>query len=297
MSTTLGWMRDDAPYMPIATLGLLRVIVARDRAATAWWTSEVEGSRLTLSTSLDVDAIAEAVVEAALPDVSAPSWPAPKPQALGPVLLKTARPLATYRRLVADAGPSERRLLRAIATEQVLEAGGAPSRTRLLRGAKSDLSVFAPLRKARVADIAAELTSGLDFRPGSSGAALGLAPEVQTFGGTTGRTPSGVGAESALLSRLLRHGLLALPPTSAVWHGRRMVGGPLMSEPGRLCWPRWTIPCDPRELRVLFGLASIHREIPRIAELRPRGIDAVFRASTEKLSDTVQAFRWGRRVA
>jgi len=126
---------------------------------------------------------------------------------------------------------------------------------------------------------------------------LGLVPEVQTFGGTTGREASGVGAESALLARLLRHGILALPPTSAVRRGRRVVGGPLISDEGALCWPRWTIPCRARALRALFGLAAIHEPVPDPRRLEAAGIDAVFQATPQALSTTVAVFRWGRRVA
>jgi len=100
-----------------------------------------------------------------------------------------------------------------------------------------------------------------------------------------------------VLARLLRYGILALPPTSAVWRGRRVVGGPLISDEGALCWPRWTIPCSARALRVLFGLATIHEPVPDPRRLEAAGIDAVFRATPQALSTTVAVFRWGRRVA
>jgi hypothetical protein len=188
--------------------------------------------------------------------------------------------------------------MRAIATDQVLDADGVPSRTRLLRGAKSDLSAFKALKRVPVTQLAGELRDGPAFLPGDSGAALGLVPEVQTFGGTTGRRPEGVGAASALLSRLLRHGILALPPSSGSRGGRRVVGGPLVTEHGELSWPRWTISCGLRELRVLFSLATVHDPEPDARALRERGVDAVYRSLPQKPSQnaTFSWFRWGRRV-
>jgi hypothetical protein len=292
----LDWMRADAPYMPIATVGLLSVLASIDPATTAKWVAEGSASRLRIACSLGADDIASAIADAPLPDVTAPQWPTKKPQALGPSLRTTDDPLAAYRELLASAEVPERRLLRAIATDQVLDDGGVPARTRLLRGAKSDLSAFKPLKRAPVDLLTRELLHGPEFRPGDSGAALGLVPELQTFGGTTGRDPSGVGAESALLSRLLRHGILALPPSSGSRRGRRVVGGPLATEQGDLSWPRWTIPCGVRELRVLLSLATVHQPEPDSRSLRERGIDAVYRSSLHSLSTTVAVFRWGRRV-
>lgn len=293
----LEWMRADAPYMPIVTLGLLAVVSELDPAVTAVWAIEGRSRQLRVESALGVEKIATAIAEAALPDVSAPRWPTEKPQALGPSLRATPRPLERYRALVGAAAPLEARLLRGIATDQVLDADGVPSRTRLLRGAKSDLSAFKPLRRAPVELLARELRDGPAFLPGDSGAALGLVPEVQTFGGTTGRKPAGVGAASPLLSRLLRHGILALPPSSGSRGGRRVVGGALVTEQRELSWPRWTIPCGPRELRVLFSLAAVHEPEPDARALGERGIDAVYRSAQQQLSTTVTVFRWGRRVA
>lgn len=297
MKLSLGWMHDDAPYMPVATQGLLSVLHPLDPTARAWWADVAGVAVLQVQTQLTLDEVAQAIVEAPLPDVTAPAWPTKNPQALGPSLATTPDPLGTYRALLAAAGPVERRLLRAIATDQVVDNTGGPARTRLLRGAKSDLSAFRPLRRASAADIAGELRDGPDFRPGKSGSGLGLVPEVQTFGGTTGRDASIVGAESALLSRLLRHGILALPPTGCLRGGRRDVGGPLISDARDLSWPRWTVPCGPRALRVVFGLACVHAEVPDARQLRASGIDAVFRSTPKQLSTTVAVFRWGRRVA
>lgn len=297
MSFDLAWMRDDAPYMPIVTQGLLTVLLPLDPATTACWRGGGTAPTLHVATSMNVDEVAQAIHETPLPDVTAVPWPTRNPQALGPSLSALdGNPLVTYRELLATAAPVERRLLRALATDQVLDARGGPSRTRLLRGAKADLSAFGPLRRASVSNLADELRDGLDFRPGKSGVGLGLVPEVQTFGGTTGRDASMVGAESALLSRLLRHGILALPPTGCLRRGRRDVGGPLISDARDLSWPRWTIPCGPRALRVLFGLACVHVDVPEARLVSASGIDAVFRATPQQLSTTVAVFRWGRRV-
>jgi len=289
-------MRADAPYMPIATAGLLAVISEVDAAVTATWVFDGPARRLRVVSTLDVEEIAIVIAEAPLPDVSAPRWPTAKPQALGPSLRTTERPLDAYRGLVATAAPLEARLLRGIATDQVRADDGGPSRTRLLRGAKSDLSAFKALKRVPAQQLAGELRDGPAFLPGDSGAALGLVPEVQTFGGTTGRKPADVGAASALLSRLLRHGILALPPSSGSRRGRRVVGGPLVTEEGELSWPRWTISCGLTELRVLFSLAAVHDPAPDARTLRERGIDAVFRSRPQELSTTVSVFRWGRRV-
>lgn len=296
MTIELGWMRADAPYMPIATQGLLSVLEELDPGVMAVWRDRGGSPTLKVETALTADQAADAIVDASLPDVALPAWPTSRPQALGPSLRTSDDPLATYRALVSDAAPAERRLLRSVATEQVVDAELVPQRTRLLRGAKSDLSAFAPLRRTSAGAIRDELINGPDFLPGKSGTALGLVPELQTFGGTTGPTPADIGAESALLSRLLRHGILALPPLGAMRRGRRVVGGPLVTEAGDLSWPRWTIPCGIRELRALFCLAALHAVEPDGDALRRRGIDAVYRARPQALSTTVAVYRWGRRI-
>jgi hypothetical protein len=292
----LDWMRADAPYMPIATVGLLAVVSELDPEVTATWAIDGAARRLQIETALNIEEIATTIAQAPLPDVTAPHWPTANPQALGPSLRTTPHPLDAYRNLLATAAPAEARLLRAIATDQVLDPNGVPSRTRLLRGAKSDLSAFKALKCVPVAELGRELRDGPAFLPGDSGAALGLVPELQTFGGTTGRKPADVGAASALLSRLLRHGILALPPSSGTARGHRVVGGPLVTEQGELSWPRWTISCGLKELRVLFSLASVHASEPDAHALRERGIDAVFRSRPQQLSTTVAVFRWGQRV-
>lgn len=290
----LAWMRDDAPYMPVAVEGLLAVLAAPDPNARMWWEGEVP--RLRLETRLELGEVGQAVLDAPLPDVGRVAWPTRNPQALGPSLATTPDPQAAYRSLLGSSSGAELKLLRAIATDQVVDDRGVPARTRLLRGAKSDLSAFSPLRRSTAAALTGELRDGPDFLPGKSGTMLGLVPEVQTFGGTTGREASGVGAESALLARLLRHGILALPPTSATRRGRRDVGGPLISDDRDLSWPRWTFPCEAGSLRVLFGLAMVHEASPARERLAAAGIDGVFRATPQALSTTVSVFRWGRRV-
>ena len=316
----LDWMAADAPYMPIATAGLLAVVSEIDPLITAYWVADGRRSRLRLDCALDIDGVATALVDAPLPDIGAPAWPTTKPQGLGPSLQTTPDPLGSYRTLLASAGPLEARLLRALATDQVLDQrprsapelkaararaavtgeplddSGVPSRTRLLRGAKSDLSAFNPLKRPTVEQLADELRSGPSFKPASTGSSLGLVPELQTFGGTTGRNPSGINASSALLSRLLLHGILALPPGSGTRRGRRVVGGPLVTADGVLSWPRWTIPVGLRALRVLFSLAAVHAPAPDGRALRARGIDAVYRSVPTKISTTVAVFRWGSRV-
>lgn len=293
----LTWMRDDAPYMAIAAQGLLTVLAEPDPTARMWWHGDAP--RLRLETHLDLAEVGDAVLAAPLPDLSRVAWPTRNPQALGPSLAATAAtedPQNVYRDLLANASGAELLLLRAIATDQVVDDRGIPARTRLLRGTKSDLSAFSSLRRTTAAALSQELRDGPDFLPGKSGTMLGLVPEVQTFGGTTGREASGVGAESALLARLLRHGILALPPTSAIRRGRRDIGGPLISDDRDLSWPRWRFPCEARSLRVLFGLAMVHEASPTRERLAATGIDGVFRATPQALSTTVSVFRWGRRV-
>ena len=292
----LDWMRADAPYMPIVTAGLLAVVSDADPDVTAAWMGDATAPRLRIASALSVEDIAALILHAPLPDVAAVRWPTAKPQALGPSLRTTRHPLDVYRELIAAAASPEVRLLRGIATDHVLDADCVPGRTRLLRGAKSDLSAFKALKRAPLELLVLELRSGPQFLAGDSGAALGLVPEVQTFGGTTGRKPADVGAASALLSRLLRHGILALPPSSGSRRGRRVVGGPLVTEQGDLSWPRWTISCGLRELRVLFALAAVHEPEPDARALRQRGVDAVFRSSPQQLSTTVAVFRWGERI-
>jgi len=287
----LAWMRAEAPYMPIATLGLIDVLRRHEPEVSAVWSDA-----LTVNTKLSVQDVAELVAQAPLPNVDRVAWPTRHPQALGPSLETTPDPLATYRELLASADAPERRLLLGVATEQVIGENRIPTRTRLLRGAKSDLSAFKTLRAVKPDLLVEELRLGPRFDAGKSGELLGLAPEVQTFGGTTGREPSSIGASSPLLARLLRHGILSLPPVGVLRNGRRVVGGPLVNERFELSWPIWTVECGVSELRVIFAWEEVHAETPRQAVLAVRGVEAVYRASLQKISTTVEVFRWGRRV-
>jgi hypothetical protein len=188
-------------------------------------------------------------------------------------------------------------LLHAILTDGVLDSDGIPARSRLLRGVKSDLSSISEPPKRITADgLAAELRNGPDFRSGKSGLGLGLVPEVQTFGGTTGPDASTVGAYSALLYLLLWLGIMALPPVPVLRGSRRMVGGPLVTRPDVLSWPRWRIPVGLRSLRMLLSLDAIHRDAPDHGYLIQRGIDAVYRAHAVPLNNMVAVFRWGDLV-
>lgn len=296
MGISLSWMRADAPYMPIATYGLLVVLSDRDPDASALWTPDGGDRTLVIDTDLSVDEAAAAILEAPLPDTSHGDWPA-NGQSLRGALEGVDDPLRTFQGWVANLDGPQRLLMRTLATDQVLTKEGLPSRSRLLRGAKADLPPFRPLRKTTVEDIAQELLLGPDFRQGKSGTALGLVPELHTFGGTTGRQPQSIGAESALLSRLLRHGILHLPPCGGTVRNTRTVGGPLIAEDMSLSWPRWTIACGRRDLRVLFGLAAIHKDSPDFELLRDRGVDAVYRAVPRAISTTLSVFLWGSRVA
>lgn len=292
MQLEFNWMRPEAPYMPIVTIGLLAVLERAGLAPRARWDGALQ-----VEVEAGVEEIANCVALAPLPDVTKVSWPTRRPQALGPSLRTVSDPLGKYRELIAHAGPNEQMLLRGLATDQALDEQQAPLRTRLLRGAKSDLSAFGELTPVSAAEIAAELTVGPQFTAGKSGLALGLVPEVQTFGGTVGPDASEVGAASPLLSVLLRHGILALPPIGVRRGSRWVAGGPLIDGDLSLSWPQWSIPCGARELRAAFAWRSVQEASPDFRELAHRGISAVFRSAGHKLSTTVVVFRWGERVA
>ena len=191
----------------------------------------------------------------------------------------------------------EAKLLCAILTDGVLDADGVPGRSRLLRGVKSDLSSIAePPKRITAEGLASELRNGPDFINGKSGLGLGLVPEVQTFGGTTGPEASSVGAYSKLLYRLIWLGIMALPPVPVLRGPRRVVGGPLVTAPDVLSWPRWRIPVGLRSLRTLLCLGEVHEDAPGIHYLRERGIDAVYRTKAIPLNSMVAVFRWGEQV-
>lgn len=300
MAIDLSWMRPDAPYMPIATVGLLSALEDAGHEATARWHEGSEGAPcLRIETELSVTEIVQAVVEAPWPDINAIPWAGKVGQAIKPMLAAADDPVGELRRLrraVDDAGLiAEGRLLRSLVTEGVLD-GGTPSRNRLLRGVKSDLSGIADKVKLDPAMLEAEITSGPVWTKGTSGRGLGLVPEIQTFGGTTGPNPSDIGSYSALLYRLLWLGILALPPVAVIQRGRRIVGGPLVADRETLCWPTWTIPLDVAGLRAYFRLDGIHADQPDLA-LAQRGVTAVYRADAVPINTTVAVFRWGKRVA
>ena len=62
----LDWMRADAPYMPIATVGLLAIVSEADPTVAATWVVDGSAHRLRIETALDVEEIATAIAEAPL---------------------------------------------------------------------------------------------------------------------------------------------------------------------------------------------------------------------------------------
>jgi len=299
MALEMPWMHANAPYMPIATVGLLALLSEHDHEATARWVDGVGSApSLRIDVQLEAAAVGELLAGAPWPRLDRLMWPAGRwSQGLKPTLKETREPAKAFREMLTDAPTLERALLRAILTDGVLDSDGVPGRSRLLRGVKSDLSsIDDPPRRITADGLASELRDGPDFRPGKSGLGLGLVPEVQTFGGTTGPDASTVGAYSTLLYLLLWRGIIALPPVPVLRGSRRVVGGPLVTEPDVLSWPRWRIPVGLRSLRTLLSLDAIHQEQPPRHYLLERGIDAVFRARAIPLNSMVAVFRWGERV-
>lgn len=294
----LRWMRPNAPYMPIATVGMLALLEQHGHEGSAHWTNDTAIPTLRISTPLDYEAIGELLADAPWPALDRIPWPGGRwSQGLKPTLKAIGDPAQSFRSLVDHAPTLEASLLRAIVTDGVLDGDGIPARSRLLRGVKADLSsISKPPKRIKAAALAAELRDGADFRSGESGLGLGLVPEVQTFGGTTGPEASTVGAYSALLYLLLWRGIIALPPVPVVRGRRRAVGGPLVTGPDVLSWPQWRFPTDLKALRSLLSLASIHADEPDERELRARGIDAVYRARAVPLNNMVAVYRWGERV-
>lgn len=299
----LPWMRPEAPYMPVATAGLLLALRDAGRQPLAWWNPTDTGPVLRFSAlgGLDHADVAQVIAEVELPSPKAIAWDQPLGQAIKPMLATRADPLAELARLRSWAEAEERRLehrlLSAFLTDAVKDDKRSPGRNRLLRGVKSDLSGIADKVPADPEALAAELAQGPRWLNKYSGRALGLVPEVQTFGGTTGRTPSDVGSHSRLLFRLLWLGVLALPPVGVVRRGRRVVGGPLVTEPGVLSWPVWTCGVDLVGLRALFSLASVHDSLPNSHELSARNISAVYRVRGVPINTNVDVFPWAERVA
>lgn len=312
MSFDLNWMRPEAPYMPIATIGLLRALDDADVPAAATWRRADGSECLHLRTNATPEDVARSVIDAPWPRLDR-IWPGKVGQAIKPMLAATPDPVGELRRLratlvAADAAHSgadrltgEIRLLRALVTDAVLDGDGVPSRSRLLRGVKADLSGIADRVRFDVAALARELVDGLQWRNGTSGRTLGFAPEAQTFGGTTGREPSSVGCHSALLHRLLWLGILALPPTGVVRRGQRVVGGPLVTSAAggdvRLSWPTWSFAASGRTLVHLFSLPEVHAEEPDGAALRAHGLTSVQRVTSVPINSMIGSFRWAERIA
>lgn len=305
MSLELHWMRPEAPYMPVATVGLLAVLEGVGEQATAKWGGDGPSARLVIATSWSVEEVAERIADAPWPDLDAIPWGDYKvSQALKPTLAELRKrgdglsPVEEFRRLVKESSATEARLLRAILCDGALDADGSPLRSRLLRGVKSDLSsVRNRPKRIKAEQIARELIDGPDFIRGSSGLGLGLVPEVHTFGGTTGPDASSVGAYSTLLFLLLWHGIMVLPPVAVARGRSRSVGGPMVTAPDVLSWPRWRCSLDLPSLKTFLSLPAIHSDSPDTELLAQRGIDAVFRARAEPINSMVAVFRWGDRIA
>lgn len=300
MSLELKWMRPDAPYMPIATIGLLSALEDSGHPATAYWQSDRAVPSLAIETDLSAVEVAQAILNAPWPDLGKIPWRGKVGQAIKPMLASAEDPVSELHRLrkaVRDAGQvAELRLLESYVTEASLDGNGVPNRSRLLRGVKADLSGIAEKVKLQPGKLTKEVSEGPVWRSGKSGRGLGLLPEVQTFGGTTGPTPADVGNHSVLLYRLLWLGILSLPPVAVVVRGHRIVGGPLVTDRESISWPVWTVPLDVYGLRAFFSLAGLHAEKPETA-LQQRGVAAVYRARAVPINSMIAVFRWGERVA
>lgn len=298
----LAWVRPEAPYMPIMVVGLLSALEdAGDGDARAGWKIDGPTQTLAVETALGREEIGAAIAEAPWPDLSRIPWSQRLGQAIKPMLAAAPDPIAELHRLRADVRASglvaEGRLLEAFVTDGVVDGGGGPGRSRLLRGVKADLSGISDQVDSDPGGLIDELEAGPKWRSGKSGRGLGLVPEVQTFGGSTGPTPSDVGSHSALLYRLLWLGILRLPPVPVSRGPRRVVGGPLVCAPESLGWPLWTVELPLAPLRALLSLSSIHEAEPDSARLVDRGVAAVFRAESVPINSMVAVFRWGKRVA
>ncbi len=300
MTLEMNWMRADAPYMPVATAGLLSALADAGTPATAVWKEAAHGRILSIETDQDAGQIADAIIEAPWPDISRVPWGTKVGQAIKPMLEEAENPVVELHRLrramSGNQYRAERRLLNAYVTEAALDDNALPGRNRLLRGVKADLSGIAEKVKLDRDQLSAELAGGLDWRTGKSGRGLGFMPEIQTFGGTTGRTPADIGSHSVLMYRLLWLGILALPPVGVVRRGRRVVGGPLVTDTDRISWPVWSVPLDLHALRLMFCLAEIHAEAPEAASLASRGVVAVYRARSIPINSMISVFRWGERI-
>lgn len=299
MGFELAWMPPQAPYMPVAVVGLLDLLLAEDYAATAAWQTDGQRTVLTIDAELGIEDAATIIAASERPDLSRIEWPAGRyGQALKPILKSSASPARTFAEMARAAPGLEAALLRAIVTDAALDNDGVPGRSRLLRGVKADLSsADADPKGVDPQSLAEELKNGPRFIGRESGLGLGLVPEIQTFGGTTGPDASTVGAYSPLLYLLLWRGIAALPPVGVRRGMRRVVGGPLVTAPDVLSWPRWRVPAGLAAVRSLLGWRELHEEEPNLQRLTARGVDAVYRARAVPLSTMVAVFRWGERVA
>lgn len=312
----VSWVSPRAPYMPVAAVGLLDVLAAADpHVALGWQPSEDPPGppQLTLSTALPLEDVADTIATSPWPQLDVLDWRATPGQAIKPTLKKLAdsdtEALSYWRRLAGFATPptidtstdsvrvATQRLVAALLTDGVLDSDGLPGRNRLLRGVKADLSGVTKPPKMTPDEIAEELANGPVWAPGSSGLGLGLVPEVHTFGGTTGPTPSNVGAFSKLLYRLCWHGIMAMPPFGAKHGARTIIGGPLFSDATTMSWPVWSMPLRRTALVALFGLAAVHAVDPDPELLRAHGIQAVFRSRAREINTMISVFGWGDRVA
>ncbi|HVY76891.1 MAG TPA: hypothetical protein VG898_00105 [Solirubrobacterales bacterium] len=315
----LPWVPDRAPYMPVASVGLLQVLRSADPGAALGWPDPGDPFAppvLTLRTRLSIERTAEEIVSAPWPRLDALEWPARPSQAIKPSLHKQVgdaedgmAAVHAWRALAglppgSDSGRVEdvdraaaHALVAALLTDGVLDESGLPGRNRLLRGVKSDLSGVAKPPKAKTVEIADELKHGMAWTSGSSGLGLGLVPEVQTFGGTTGPTPSAVGAYSKLLYYLCWHGIMAMPPYAVRRGPQTIVGGPLFADAATLSWPIWSMPLRRTALIALFGLEPVHAPEPDRELLRAHGIQAVFRSRAREINTMISVFGWGDRVA
>lgn len=310
----LTWMSPFAPYTPVAAVGLLEVLDRADPGATIAWEAE-SGQRpsLILRSRLDLIRIADEIAGAPWPQLDALPWTATPGQAIKPTLATYAREhdddlaAAVEWRSLAGFGeaapPSDQglraaqQLISALLTDAVLDGSNLPGRNRLLRGVKADLSGVAKPPKANPEELCRELKTGPAWRSGSSGLALGFAPQVQTFGGTTGPEPSSIGAYSTLLYLLCWHGIMAMPPFGVRRGPWTIVGGPLFAAGDVLSWATWEMPLRRQALVGLLGFDAIHAPEPDQSLLAAHRITGVFRSSSRKISTMLSVFGWGERVA
>lgn len=311
----LGWMQQNAPYMPVVSAGLLGLLEDAGVPATLVWRENDSPSLpplLTLHVDLNLDEVAQRIIDAPWPDPETWDERLAAGQAIKPILGAAEDPVDEWWDLAqlngfphsvngidggGDAGSVK--FVRSLLTEAVVDKDGIPIRNRLLRGVKADLSGVRDRGDIKISAeaIAHEISDGPSLARGSTGRGLGLVPNIQTFGATTGREPSGVGGFSPLLYILCWHGIMEMPPICVMHRSMRKVGGPLFSSPDTLSWPVWSFSVDRRSIRALFGLAAIHADWPDLTLLRSRGVSAVFRSQARPINNMIDAFGWGRRVA